>query len=224
MESYCDPKTGLPQPSYDLWEERRGVLAFTTATVWAGLTAAARFATAFGETACAEEYSAAAARMKQSVGAVLYRPELKRFVRMANQRSDGSWAFDEKLDASLFGLWYFGMFPPDDPRITETMTALQEGLRVKTSVGGIARYENDYYHQQSQDLANVPGNPWFICTLWMAQYFIARAQTEEELREALPALQWCVDHALPSGVLAEQGDPYTHAPIALSPRNSSHTA
>ena len=222
MASYCDPKTGLPQPSYDLWEERRGVLAFTTATVWAGLTAAARFATAFGETACAEQYSAAAARMKQSVGAVLYRPELKRFVRMANQRSDGSWEFDEKLDASLFGLWYFGMFPPDDPRITETMTALQEGLRVKTSVGGIARYENDYYHQQSQDLANVPGNPWFICTLWLAQWAIATARTKADLKPAVALFEWCVHHGLPSGVLAEQVHPYTHAPLSVSPLTWSH--
>src|SRR2546428_8866210 len=122
----------------------------------------------------------------------------------------------------LFGLWYFGMFPPDDPRITETMNALQEGLRVKTSVGGIARYENDYYHQQSQDLANVPGNPWFICTLWLAQWAIATARTKADLKPAVALFEWCVHHGLPSGVLAEQVHPYTHAPLSVSPLTWSH--
>ena len=36
MESYVDAN-GLPQPSYDLWEERRGVHAWTIAATWAGL-------------------------------------------------------------------------------------------------------------------------------------------------------------------------------------------
>ena len=32
-------------------------------------------------------------------------------------------------------------------------------------------------HRVSNDLASVPGNPWFICTLWLADYFITRANT-----------------------------------------------
>ncbi len=35
MVAYRDPETGLPLPSYDLWEERQGVLTWTVATVWA---------------------------------------------------------------------------------------------------------------------------------------------------------------------------------------------
>ena len=35
-------------------------------------------------------------------------------------------------------------------------------------------------------------------------------------------LQWVVDHALPSGVLAEQVDPYTDAPLSASPLTWSH--
>jgi GH15 family glucan-1,4-alpha-glucosidase len=33
---YIDPKTGLPRPSFDLWEEKYGVFAWTAATVYAG--------------------------------------------------------------------------------------------------------------------------------------------------------------------------------------------
>ena len=40
---YRDPRTGLPLPSYDLWEERWGVHAFTVATVYGGLKAAQEF-------------------------------------------------------------------------------------------------------------------------------------------------------------------------------------
>ncbi len=50
MCEYRDSETGLPAPSYDLWEERRGILSFTVATVFAGITAASLFCTVFGET------------------------------------------------------------------------------------------------------------------------------------------------------------------------------
>jgi hypothetical protein len=62
------------------------------------------------------------------------------------------------------------------------MKAVEEKLWVKTRVGGLARYENDYYHRVSNDIAAVPGNPWFICTLWLADYFITRATTTAELK------------------------------------------
>ena len=222
LMEYRHVETGLPKTSYDLWEERRGVLAFTVAAVWAGLTAASRFALAFGEHDLSGRYRTAADQMKAGVEKVLYRPELNRFVRMANQKPDLTWTFDHTLDASLYGLWYFGMFPADDLRVVATMTAIKDRLWVKTSVGGVARYDNDYYHQQSQDIANVPGNPWFICTLWLAQWIIATATTRDALRGALPHLEWCAQHGLPSGVLAEQVHPYTHAPLSVSPLTWSH--
>ena len=46
---YRDARTGLPLPSYDLWEERWGVHAFTVATVYGGLKAARNFAVCFGD-------------------------------------------------------------------------------------------------------------------------------------------------------------------------------
>ena len=102
------------------------------------------------------------------------------------------------------------------------MKAVEEKLWVKTRVGGVARYENDYYHRISNDIAAVPGNPWFICTLWLADYFITRAKTSAELKMALPIFEWTANHALESGVLAEQVNPYTNAPISVSPLTWSH--
>jgi GH15 family glucan-1,4-alpha-glucosidase len=74
----------------------------------------------------------------------------------------------------------------------------------------------------SQDLERVPGNPWFICTLWLAQYRIARARTLEELEHALPILEWVASRTLRSGVLAEQINPYTDKPLSVSPLTWSH--
>jgi GH15 family glucan-1,4-alpha-glucosidase len=127
------------------------------------------------------------------------------------------------LDASLVALWYFEVFPPQNPLVKSTMEAVRERLWVNTPIGGLARYENDYYHQVEQtNVHSVPGNPWFICTLWWAQYLIACAEESSDLQEALTILEWVADHALPSGVLAEQVHPYTGEPLSVSPLTWSH--
>jgi glucoamylase len=222
LAAYRDEGSGLPLPSWDLWEERRGVLAWTVAAACAGLQAAANLAGAFGEDGLATRYLLSAREIRAGAEEHLWVERLGRFARMINKREDGSWEVDPTIDASLSGLWYFGMFDPDDPRIVATMQALRSRLWVKTEVGGVARYENDYYHQVSRDIANVPGNPWFICTLWLAQWYIATAQTVGDLKPALDILDWVTAHALPSGVMAEQVDPYTNAPVSVSPLTWSH--
>ena len=221
MVRYVDAETGLPEPSYDLWEERRGVFAWTAGAVYGGLEAAAEFADAFGETAAAERYREAAVRVRDAVARYLYHDQEQRFVRGVTRAPDGSQQQDLTVDASMTGLFYFGMFPPDDPRIVRTMQAIKERLWVNTPVGGLARYENDGYQRQS---AAVPGNPWFVCTLWYAQWLIATACTEEDLQQALPLLHWVHEHALPSGVMAEQVHPNTGAPLSVSPLTWSHAS
>ena len=128
------------------------------------------------------------------------------------------------LDASMAGLWLFGMFEADDPKIVATMEAMIARLTIKTEVGGVARYENDYYFQISKDVANVPGNPWIVCTLSIAHWYAMRATNSAELEKAIDILTWATRHALPSGVLAEQLDPYTGKPISVAPLTWSHAA
>jgi len=105
MVDFRDPATGLPKPSYDLWEERYGVHTYTCATVYGGLVAARNFARVFGDADLAEKYD---------------------------------------------------------------------------------------------------------------------RSTIEELKEAVPIFEWVAGHALPSGVLAEQVDPYTNMPLSVSPLTWSH--
>lgn len=222
MVSYRDPATSLPLPSWDLWEERRGVHAFTLGATWAGLSAAASFAEAFGEDASAEKYRRAAAEIKAASDKYLWQPSANRFVRRLIPNDKGGYDVDWIFDASVYGLFQFGMYAPDDPRIVSTMQATRERLWVKSDVGGMARYENDLYHQVSQDIGNVPGNPWFVCTLWLASWHIAMAKSKEDLQPARDIFRWVVDHALPSGVLAEQVNPYTDEPLSVSPLTWSH--
>jgi GH15 family glucan-1,4-alpha-glucosidase len=53
-------------------------------------------------------------------------------------------------------------------------------------------------------------------------YLTERARNEEELNQALEMMNWVVDHALPSGVLAEQIHPFTGQPVSVSPLTWSH--
>ncbi len=64
----------------------------------------------------------------------------------------------------------------------------------------------------------------FICTLWYAEYVIAVAKSEQDLEEAEGLLRWTVEHALPSGVLAEQVHPFTGDPLSVSPLTWSHAS
>lgn len=222
MVSYRDRQTRLPGPSYDLWEERRGILTFTTATVYAGLDAASKFSALFGEDDLAASYRTAADEMKQAALRYLWDEERGHFLRMINVGKDGSIQKDATLDSSLCGLFQFGMFAATDPQVERTMQQLEQTLWAKTQVGGMARYENDYYYQVTHDLSQAQGNPWFICTLWLAQYRIAHASNIDELHTALPLLQWAQRHALASGVMAEQVNPFTSDPLSVSPLTWSH--
>jgi Glucoamylase and related glycosyl hydrolases len=154
----------------------------------------------------------------------MFSPELGRFHRMVTVSHDGDVSVDSTIDVSLAGLWLFGMFSPDDPKIVSTMDAVIGRLTVKTPIGGVARYENDYYFQVSHDLANVAGNPWILCTLSVAHWYAIRAVDAATLQKAIDLLQWTVDRAMPSGVLSEQVDPYTGAPISVAPLTWSHAA
>jgi GH15 family glucan-1,4-alpha-glucosidase len=221
MAAYRHEETGLPDLSHDLWEERRSILSFTTGAVFGGLTAASLFCTVFGEEEKAREYRRVASEIRDAASKHLWREELGRFCRMAHPAADGRLEVDGTCDSSLWGLYAFGMYNADDPRVTATMAELRRKLWIGTPIGGMARYENDGYHRASPD---VTGNPWFISTLWLADHMIRSSggESEKELKEALEILVWAANHALPSGVLAEQLHPYTGEVLSVSPLTWSH--
>ncbi len=216
MMNYRDLKTGLPLPSYDLWEERQGVLTYTVATVYGGLIAAAFFAKEFGDHGLAKEYKEGAQKIRLGMDQFLYLPAKKRFARMVQFKKDGSMEVDETIDASLFGIFAFGAYPIDDPKVASTMDQVLNVLKVE---GGIIRYENDSFYKNQGQAAS---NPGFITTLWEAQYHIAKAKTKTDLNQASKILEWVADYALKSGVLSEQINPETKTQVSVSPLTWSH--
>ncbi len=199
---------GLPRPTWDLWEERRGVHTFTVAATIGALDAAADFARDMGAFDHAAEFEEGAQRMRGAMMRHLWVESRKRFARMATPLSDGTYRLDMTTDAANFAVFAFGALPADHPSVVAEMNAIRERLWVKTDIGGVARYERDYYHQvEHTDVEKVPGNPWVICTLWLAQHAIAAAKTVADLEQALPYLEWTRHRSLESGVLAEQFNP-----------------
>jgi oligosaccharide amylase len=217
MVVFRNPKTELPGASWNLWENTRGIHTFTSCTVAAGLRAASQFAKLFAEANRAQLYDEAADEIVRAMGKHLYSERHCRFLRGLVVDNDDNLHEDETIDASLFGLFYFDCFSPSDPRVLSTMSAVIDRLSLN---GGYARFEGDDYMRANERSV---GNPWFICTLWIAEYYIAVAETLSDLEKALVILNWTAKKALPSGVLAEQIDPGSGEPISVSPLTWSHS-
>lgn len=218
LANFRNKATGLPLPSYDLWEEKIGVSTYTCAAVYGGLMAAAKFSELLDKRNHMREYKDAAKAIKQATIDHLYNKKLQSFVRIAHY-VDGELTQDETVDASsLFGLWYFEMFDQSDPLFKDTHEQVMHRLSNPTSVGGIIRYERDNYFK-STDLSN----PWFITTLWEAQRRLKQTVvTVEDIEYADRTFEWVLQHAYPSGVLAEQLNPYTGESLSATPLVWSH--
>jgi GH15 family glucan-1,4-alpha-glucosidase len=220
LAEFIDEDLDLPKPSWNLWEDRRGIHTFTCASVVGGLRAAANFACLFGETERSARYSLIAERIVGGMRKHLYSKEKGRFLRSLQFSNGEDFQPDEMVDASLFGIFYFGAFAAKDLMVKSTMKAVEEKLWIPTEIGGVARFENDGYMRVSEQ---VTGNAWFICTLWLADYRIAVAKKKEDLKGVIEILEWTAKRALPSGILAEQVNPLTGEHASVSPLTWSHS-
>jgi glucoamylase len=220
MVAYRDETTHLPLPSFDIWEERQGVFTFTAAAVCAGLEAAARLVNLFNEQERHAKYMKAAAEIRDAMVRHLWLDDENRFARGLVLDNDHM-TIDRTIDASVFATFFLGVFPAESALVEETMRAVREKLWVQTEIGGVARYQSDAY-QKSVDSDAVPGNPWLICTLWLAEHAIARATSVAELQSALDLVRWARSKARPSLVLPEQVHPYSGAALSVAPFTWSH--
>lgn len=220
--NFREEATGLPLPSYDPWEEHRGIFTYTTASTIAGLHAAAEICHILGHHAHSERFQTVADEMKQALLFHLYDEKLGRFYKRIKRKNGETFEKDETCDASIMAVWKLGVLSPDDPRVVSTMNQLEEQLRIKTGIGGLGRYPYDHYQACTPLSATIPGNPWIITTLWAAQWHIAKAKIKEDLEPAKEALMWAAKRASPSGILAEQMHPLTGAHLSVAPLTWSH--
>lgn len=181
---------GLPQPSWDLWEERFGVHFWTCATV----------AQAFLDAGRAQESADLIEAMAEH-----FHPVEGRIPRRVN---------DHVADASVLAgcLWCEPLRPLFLNRAVEMV---EQHLLMATNCRGVARYEGDYYCRVRD---GYPGNPWVICTMWLARAYALQGRMDE----ADDLLLWAEDLASPSGMLSEQYHPDTREPLSVCPLTWSH--
>lgn len=210
-------KNGLPLPSYDLWEERKGVFSYTCATVYKALKSAAFLLNELGENE--EKYLVAAKEVKKGIEEKLFDERENRFLRGMTM-NNGVLEKDFTVDSSTLFLSLFEVFPHEDKRIKKTVETINQKLWVKGSFPGLARYENDFYQRVSHDIT---GNPWVICTLWMAIHELKKAKTIQEIEKIKKFLSIACSCTQSSGIMPEQYNPFTGEAVSIAPLVWSHS-
>lgn len=220
MCDYVESITGLPQASFDLWEEKYGTSTYTASSVYGGLMAAAKFASLLGKDEPSRTFQAIASRMQSAIGSILFDEKEGYFVKHVLHTPDGELIVDKVVDtSSLYGLLLFNVFDIEDERITRMVQKVEEKLQVHGESRGFIRYEGDNYYRMHD--ADSP-NPWVICTLWVARYYIEKAASHKDLKYPLELLEWTCSHATKSGVLSEQMHPNTREQLSTAPLVWSH--
>ncbi len=215
LAEYVDEASGLPKPSYDLWEQTFSTSTYTTAVTYGALVAASELAVSAGDQASAVKWRSAADDIQQAAQTHLYNHERSMLYRGVTQHN-GQLDFDSVLDtSSIYGAFMFGLFAADSPEIQTSIEAVGRVFNTTPEHPGLPRYENDDYRRTTDD---IQGNWWLITTLWQAQYDIEIGNHDD----ALARLQWVKERALSTGMLAEQIDPVDGTVIAPAPLTWSH--
>ncbi|HEY6238762.1 MAG TPA: glycoside hydrolase family 15 protein, partial [Thermoplasmata archaeon] len=131
LTEFRDLATGLPAPSFDLWEERRSIHLYSTVCVVHALERAARIAEQLGKDPTRWRTTATG----------IYARALEQFWDASRGRFLRSLVpLDDRLDASVLLALKLGLLPVDDPRVRITVDQVEQRLWNRT-VGGLARYE-----------------------------------------------------------------------------------
>ena len=187
----------------DLWETCCGAFVYTNAAIHAALRDSARVAAAVGEPDLAASWQDLCQRMKRATIALHNGEHFPRGVLGDGQP-------DMVVDSSTLGVSEpFGMISPQAPeerRLIETnLTTIEDRLNYRLPDGsvGIRRYEGDGY------LGGVIG---CVNTLWFALVCLQVANSyrgEDDARaadlrdKAERYIEFCLDHATPTGLLPE---------------------
>ena len=211
---FVDQKSGLPHASYDLWEEKFLTTTYSTCTVIAALETAVSLANATNHPDDIAQWQQMADKLRSNIDLLFNSAGYFRKGYFLN--SDGTYSYDDVLDiSSLYGIFMFSGLPLNDQRVLDTAEAVKKRLADVDPVGGVVRYENDNYFLSKKQYI---GNPWVVCTLWLAQYLIGTKDKEA----ATKYIDWSLERQMESGVISEQFDPESGEPIGVAPLVWSH--
>ncbi len=215
LAEFIDSKTGLPKPSYDLWEEVFMTTTYTTSVTYAALLAAADLADAADDANNAVAWRTAADGLYESAHKHLYNKNRKSFYKGILATKSGLTKSEVIDSSSVFGSFMFGLFPVREKELQTALQSFLAAFPVQNGAYGLPRYENDNYLRTND---NVMGNWWFICSLWLAQYCL---ETDDQTM-ARNIVDWVLTYALPTGILAEQVDPTTGQMVSVAPLTWTH--
>lgn len=215
LASYIDETTGLPKPSYDLWEEVYLTTTYTTSVVYAALLAAADLAELAQDADSAVKWRSSADDILASAHKHLYNKERRAFYKGLIVKN-GVIEYDQTFDvSSVFGAFMFGLFPVGSDELAGAVNTLSKTFHTDSGTIGLPRYENDNYYRVSPD---IPGNWWIISSLWLAQYYIEI----EDQEMARKIIDWVGGHTGTTGILPEQINPYNDSFVSVAPLTWSH--
>lgn len=215
LASYIDETTGLPKPSYDLWEEQFLTSTYTTSVTYAALVAAAELAEIMEDGDNAVKWRTAASDILMAAHKYLYNSDRQAFYKGILVK-DGHVEYNNTFDlSSIFGVFMFGLYPIDSEEVQTSIRTLTRIFGVDTGTIGLPRYENDAYRRVSP---NVTGNWWIISSLWLAQYYIETGENEK----AVKIIAWVQQHGSHTGMLSEQLSPVDESPVSVEPLTWSH--
>jgi len=215
MVDFIDRTTGLPKPSYDLWEETFLTSTYSTAVVFAALNSASDLAMAANDQDSAVKWKVAAGEIQVAAHKHLYNEKRKAFYKGIIVK-DGQIVRNEVIDcSSTFGAYTFGLFAKDSNEIISSIDTIEQLFGVKDGAPGLPRYENDNYRRTN---SNVFGNYWYITSFWLAQYYI----DTDKIDKALAILDWAKSHSLKTGVMGEQVEPISNEIVSPAPLTWTH--
>lgn len=214
MAGYIDQATGLPRPSYDLWEEVYLTTTYTTALTHAALLAAADLADLADDQDSAVSWRAVADDMYEAAGKLLFDAERGAVLKGRGMRG-GEQHADTTLDmSSIFGGFMYGLFAVGSDELQQSIDTALKRFDQRQQIG-LPRYEHDTYRRESESAAS---NYWHITTLWYAQYCLEVG----DMASAEQMIEWVEQHAYPSGMLAEQVVPSSGLSTSVAPLAWSH--
>jgi GH15 family glucan-1,4-alpha-glucosidase len=213
MSSFIDSETQLPHASYDLWEEKFSSSTYTAAVTYKALLVAAEMADVQGVKMDSDKWRDTA-EMILSNASKYYNEERGLFNKGFLLSQDGI-NVDETLDISSFFAVHMFDYYNDESQVKSTLEQIESILLDISPSGGTGRYENDYYFRSDPPYM---GNPWFVTTLWMAQYYAQSGNKEK----AKSYIDWTLKNSLNSGLLSEQISPEDSKVVGVTPLVWSH--